>query len=114
MVRTKDQQVVEFKCIRNGNGEAELHKILNSEEELYGKGRLFTHMVLAPGHSVGEHTHVGDNEIYYFIKGSALYNDNGNKVRVFPGDTAICNDGEMHGLVNDGEEPVEFIALILY
>ena len=26
----------------------------------------------------------------------------------------ICNDGEMHGLVNDGEEPVEFIALILY
>ena len=114
MVRTKNEQTVEFKCIRNGNGEAEMHKILNSEEELYGKGRMFNHMILAPGRSIGEHTHVGDNEFFYFLKGSAMYNDNGNVVRVHPGDTAICNNGEMHGLVNDGDEPLEFIALILY
>jgi mannose-6-phosphate isomerase-like protein (cupin superfamily) len=114
MVRTKNEQTVEFKCIRNGNGEAEMHKILNSEEELYGKGRMFNHMILAPGRSIGEHTHVGDNEIFYFLKGSAMYNDNGTVVRVYPGDTAICNNGEMHGLVNDGDEPLEFIALILY
>ena len=43
-----------------------------------------------------------------------MYNDNGNPVRVFPGDTAVCSDGECHGLVNDGDEPLEFIALILY
>ena len=48
MVRTKNEQKVEYKCIRNGNGEAELHLILNGEEELYGKGRLFNHMILAP------------------------------------------------------------------
>ncbi len=48
------------------------------------------------------------------MKGSGLYNDNGTPVRVYPGDTAVCNDGELHGLVNDGEEPLEFIALILY
>jgi len=114
MVRTKNEQEIEFKCIRNGNGNTEMHKILNNTEELYGKGRLFNHMILAPGNTIGEHKHEGDNEIFYFMKGSGLYNDNGNTVRVYPGDTAICNDGELHGLVNDGDEPLEFIALILY
>ncbi len=114
MVRTKENQTVEMKCIRNGNGEAELRLILNSTEELYGKGRLFNHMFLAPGRSVGEHTHEGDNEIYYFLSGTGMYNDNGNYVRVHPGDTTICNSGELHGLVNDGDEPLEFIALILF
>ncbi|MBR0160595.1 MAG: cupin domain-containing protein [Oscillospiraceae bacterium] len=114
MVRTKKDQIVEFKCIRNGNGEAEMRRILNDEGELYGKGRLFNHAILAPGRSIGEHTHIGDNEIFYFLSGGGLYNDNGTVVRVYPGDTAVCNDGELHGLVNDGEEPLEFIALILY
>ena len=114
MIRSKKEQAVEFKCLRNGNGETEMRRILNSVEELYGKGRMFNHMVLAPGHSIGEHMHEGDNEIFYFLKGSGTYNDNGNAVRVFPGDTTVCNDGERHSLVNDGDEPLEFIALILY
>ena len=114
MVRTKNEQTVDFACIRGGKGEAEMHKILNSVDELYGKGRLFNHMFLAPGNSIGEHTHTGDNEIYYILRGSGSYNDNGKPVRLHPGDTAICNDGECHGLVNDGDEPLEFIALVLY
>ena len=114
MIRTKNEQPVEFKCIRNGNGETEMRKILTGEEELYGKGRLFNHMILAPGRSIGEHTHTGDNEIFYFLSGSGTYNDNGNIVRVQAGDTVICNDGEKHSLVNDGDVPLEAIALILY
>lgn len=114
MVRRKNEQVIEFRCLRNGNGETEVHKILNNPEELYGKGRMFGRMILAPGNSIGEHRHAGDNEIFYFLKGSGTYNDNGDLVRVFPGDTVICNDGEIHSLVNDGNEPLELIALILY
>ena len=114
MFRTKQEQAIEFKCIRGGMGETEMHKILNNAEELYGKGRMFNHMILAPGCSIGEHRHEGDNEIFYFLKGSGLYNDNGNAVRVHPGDTAVCSSGETHSLVNDGDEPLEFIALILY
>ena len=37
MLRPKEQQSIEFKCIRNGNGDTEMHKILNGAEELYGK-----------------------------------------------------------------------------
>lgn len=114
MVRTKAEQTVEFKCIRNGNGNTEMHKIANDASELYGKGRLFNHMILAPGNSIGEHYHEGDNEIFYFLSGSGLYNDNGTQIRIHPGDVTVCNSGELHGLVNDGSEPLEFIALILY
>ena len=81
-----------------------MHKILNDPEELYGKGRMFNHMILSPGNSIGEHTHEGDNEIFYFLKGSGLYNDNGTSVRVYPGDTAVCSSGEFHSLANDGYE----------
>lgn len=114
MVRTKSEQVIEYKCIRGGKGEAEMRKILLGEGELYGKGRMFNHMVLNPGDSIGEHTHTVDNEIFYFLSGTGEYNDNGTTVTVKAGDTAICNDGELHGLVNNGNEPIEFIALILY
>ena len=114
MVRTKNDQPVEFACLRGGNGEAEMHKILIGEGELYGKGKGFNHMFLAPGVSIGDHTHDGDNEIYYFLSGSGLYNNNGTTVRVHPGDTTVCNSGESHGLVNDGDVPLEFVALILY
>lgn len=114
MVRKSNEQAIEFKCIRGGNGEAEMHKLLNGADEMYGKGRMFNRMILAPGNSIGEHYHSGDNEIFYILSGSAEYNDNGNKVTLVPGDVAVCNDGEMHGMVNNGAEPVEFIALILY
>ena len=114
MIRKKEDQAIEFKCIRGGNGEVEMRKICESVDELYGKGRLFNRMILAPGNSIGEHTHTGDNEIFHFIAGTGEYNDNGTIVEVAPGDVTICNDGELHGLVNTGDVPLEFIALILY
>ena len=114
MIRKKSEQAIEFKCIRNGNGNTEMHKILNSADEMYGKGRMFNHMFLAPGNSIGEHTHEGDNEIFYFLSGKGEYNDNGTIVEINAGDTAICNSGEFHSLKTLGDEPLEFIALILY
>ncbi|MDO5120078.1 MAG: cupin domain-containing protein [Coriobacteriales bacterium] len=114
MIRKKEDQKIEFRCIRGGNGETEQHLIIESVEELVGKGRLFNHMILAPGNSIGEHKHEGDNEFFYFIAGTGTYNDNGTIVEVKPGDTTICYDGQFHSLVNTGDVPLEFIALILY
>ncbi len=114
MIRRKDEQQVEFKCIRNGIGEAEMHKILNGADEMLGKGRMFNHMILAAGNTIGEHYHSGDSEFFYFLSGEGEYNDNGTVVTVKAGDTAICLDGQMHGLKNLGDTPLEFIALILY
>ncbi len=114
MVRKSDEQAVEFKCIRNGIGETRMQKLLNGADEMYGKGRMFNLMTVEPGNSIGTHTHTGDNEIFCFLSGTGEYNDNGTTVTVCPGDVAVCSDGETHGLVNNGKEPLVFIALILY
>lgn len=114
MIRHASEQAVEFKCIRGGKGEVEMQKLLNGADEMYGKGRMFNVMKVLPGNSIGEHTHSGDNEIFYFLSGTAEYNDNGTKVQVVPGDVAVCNDGEMHGLVNNGSDDLVFVAMILY
>ena len=114
MYRAKKDQPIECKCIRGGNGETEMRKILLGADEMYGKGRMFNEMILAPGNSIGEHAHSGDNEIFYFLSGEGEYNDNGTVVTVRPGDTVVCNDGETHSLKNTGKEPLRFIALILY
>ena len=114
MIRRSDEQAIEFKCIRNGIGETRMLKLLNGAEEMNGKGRMFNLMRIEPGNSIGEHTHTGDCEVFYFLKGSGEYTDDGTVIHVNPGDVAICPDGHSHALKNTGSEPLEFIALILY
>ncbi len=114
MIRRQQEQAVEYKCIRSGIGDTCMRKLLSGEAEMYKKGRMFNHMTLLPGNSIGPHTHSGDNEIFYFLSGTGEYDDNGVAVRVGAGDVAVCNSGESHALKNDGDEPLCFIALILY
>lgn len=83
-------------------------------EDFLGKGRLFGKTIIEPGNSIGYHTHEGDQEAYYILKGKALYNDNGEEVELEPGDLTICRDGESHSIEAIGEETLEFGMLILY
>lgn len=114
MIRRCDEKLIERKKLFNGAGEAEMHKILNGADEMYGKGRVFNHLHLAPGSGIGWHVHQGDGETYYILKGRGLYNDNGTTVEVVPGDVTFTDSGEGHALLNNGEEELEAIALILY
>ena len=112
--RSSEKQSVRKPAPFNGIGEITVRSLLNGPEEMENKGRVFGHTTVYPGSKIGLHTHKGDAETYYILSGHGKYNDNGTIVTVHPGDTTICNDGELHGLVNDGTEPLEFIALILY
>jgi mannose-6-phosphate isomerase-like protein (cupin superfamily) len=87
---------------------------LLKDDEFHGKGRVFAVNTLKPGHSIGVHTHKGDFEVYYILKGEGLYHDNGADVRVKAGDVAYTWDGQSHGIINDGAEDLEMIALILF
>jgi len=83
-------------------------------DEFHGKGRVFAVNTLKPGHSIGVHTHKGDFEIYYILKGEGIYHDNGADVRVKAGDVTYTWDGQSHGIINDGAEDLEMIALVLF
>ena len=63
---------------------------------------------------VGYHIHEGDTEVYYILKGEGEYNDNGVMRTLYPGDVSFTDDGEGHGIKNVSDEPLIFVALILY
>jgi mannose-6-phosphate isomerase-like protein (cupin superfamily) len=98
---------------RGGTGDVAVFNFL-TEHEANGAGRLFAKTVVEPGNSIGFHTHNGEMEAYYIIKGKGLLSDNGNEVVLEPGDCNVCPDGQAHSFKNIGEETLEFIAVILY
>ena len=114
MIRRNSDCITERKKMFGGEGEAFFHRILNGPEEMYQKGRVFSHVTLEKGCEIGWHIHHGDGETYYILRGKGEYNDNGKVVEVLPGDVTFVDDGEGHSLKNIGEEPLEAIALILY
>ena len=111
--RAQEIPVTTSERFKGGKGTLISRDIL-SPEELAPHGRKFGYTVLPPGASIGDHTHAGDSETYYYIKGKGRYNDNGTFIEVGPGDMTFCADGETHGIENIGDEPLEYIALILY
>ena len=114
-IRKIADEPIKTEHMRGGAGYVLAKRILNDPDEMYKKGRLFNHMTLDPGCEVGLHMHDGDGETYYILKGRGKYYDGKDKtVEVGPGDIMFCGDGEYHGMINDGDEPIEFIALILY
>jgi mannose-6-phosphate isomerase-like protein (cupin superfamily) len=99
--------------LRGGTGDVTMFNFL-TEQEAKGTGRLFAKLVIEPGNSVGLHTHEGDMEAYYILKGKGLLSDNGNEVILEPGDCTVCLDGQSHSIKNVGEEALEFMAIVLY
>ena len=99
-------------CVQNGKGLIHM-KDLTDKEGLYNHGRLFAHVTVDPGWSIGDHPHDHETEFYYIIKGEGVFNDNGKEIVVRPGDICATGYGEVHGLENRGTEPVELIALIV-
>ena len=115
MVRKSDEKTVMRKPAPfNGTGEISVRSLLNGDEEMCHKGRVFCHTTIYPGSSIGYHLHTGDSETYYILKGTACFNDNGTLRTVTAGDVTYTPSGQGHGIECIGEERVEMIALILY
>jgi len=98
--------------LKGGAGHLERYAIL-SPEEMLGAGTVCARMVLQPGCEVGDHTHHGNYEVYYFLSGHGTYRSNGETTTVDAGTVTFTGDGESHFLRNDGDTPLEFLALVL-
>ena len=98
-----------------GPGFVKVSKIINSDGELYNKGRLFNECILEKDCGIGFHMHEGDGEIYVILEGEAEYEDNDHSVvTLHQGDITITYSGEGHGITNVKDEPCKVLALILY
>ncbi|MCR3956882.1 MAG: cupin domain-containing protein [Gudongella sp.] len=114
MIRHLDEFKVEkINGLKDGKGYVTVVNFFEQEDFL-GKGRLYGKSIIEPGNSIGYHTHEGDQEAYFIVKGKALYNDNGEESILVPGDLAICRDGDSHSIEACGDETLEYVMLILY
>jgi len=115
MIRRKAERPVNVSDNRYGGaGRGGMAAILNGQEELGGKGRLFSHITLRPGCGIGVHSHEGEWEAFYILSGQAQLTDGGQVHTLAAGDVHLCPAGHSHGVHNAGTETLEMVALILY
>ena len=115
MIRRANQCQVEYReHMRDGDGTVMLTSLIAGPAELNDKGRLFSKITLQPGCSIGYHIHDKDAELFYILRGTAEYNDNGEIRIVQAGDVTICPTGTGHGIANRTDEVVELVAVIVY
>lgn len=98
--------------LAGGNGQVIIQHLLG-KTEFRGKARMYARVTLKPGCSIGCHPHNGETETYYILSGEGRYNDNGETRTVVPGDVTFTADGKSHGMENNGDTDLVFMALIL-
>ena len=98
--------------LREGNGVTVFEHVLE-KTELLGNCRLFAKITLEPGASIGYHPHEEEEEVYYILSGVATINTNGETQTVYPGEATYAGNGDGHSIANDGQEPLELLAVVL-
>ena len=115
MIRRADECRIEYKeHMRDGDGTVQLTHFIEGPAELEEKGRLFAKITLNPGCGIGYHVHDADAELFYILKGTAEYSDNGEMRTVSAGDVTVCPAGTGHSITNKTDEVVELVAVIVY
>jgi len=97
---------------RGGEGQITLLHFLE-KEHLAPHSRLLCKMVMEPGNSMGFHTHQDEGEFFYFLSGVAKIFDGEQELLFYPGDTCYTPSGSSHSIEADGEETLEYLALVL-
>lgn len=69
-------------------------------------------MVLEPGATVGFHQHDTSSEVMYFLRGHGTMRYDDGAEEIHAGDVHYCPKGHAHGFINDGDETVEYFAVV--
>ncbi|EID3014796.1 cupin domain-containing protein [Salmonella enterica] len=67
-----------------------------------------------PGQSILSHIHPGGQDIWIIQAGNGDYHidDAGNTESINAGDVVIAYTGQVHGVTNNGQEPLIFISVL--
>ena len=97
-----------------GEGTVMMERLLDAPAEMLGKGRAYVRHTLAPGVSIGKHTHEHEMESMVIVKGRAHHIINGEEQLLEAGDLIAAMPGDTHQIACLGEEPLVLIAQVLY
>jgi len=67
-----------------------------------------------PGQSIQAHVHPSGQDTWTVLSGSGHYqlDDKGSSWLISSGDVAVAPKGCVHGVSNDGEEPLVFVSVV--
>ena len=112
MIIRKSQIRTDESNLKGGKGLVKREFIIEGED-LRGKAKVFSKIIIPAGNSIGMHDHVDDFEVYYILKGKGKVLDNDELVEVNEGDVIYTADGNKHYIENIGNEDLEFIAVVI-
>lgn len=112
MIKNEKDVVLNFEYNEKGIKKMSLSD-LRDFEGINPKIEMYSHVKLNAGEKVNFHMHIGECEIYYILKGKALYDDNGEKVMAEEGTVTFTPSGSGHGIENVGDDVLEFMALVI-
>lgn len=93
-----------------GSGEIVFRRLL-SRAAFSAPIDFVDYTVIPPGSTIGRHSHVGNEEMYFVVGGSPLVRVGGEAMRLAPGSLSVVRDGEWHELVNDTEDDVTILVV---
>jgi mannose-6-phosphate isomerase-like protein (cupin superfamily) len=82
--------------------------VKDNETYLLKDNKTLNNLVLSStrlyrGQSTRGHSHVGQEEVYFFVQGTGIMLVDEQKFRVNAGDIILIPDGAFHRVINDGE-----------
>jgi len=72
------------------------------------KNLVLSSTCLYRGQMTRGHSHAGQEEVYFFVKGTGMMIVDEEKFRVEQGDIVLIPDGAFHRVINDGEMNLVF------
>jgi mannose-6-phosphate isomerase-like protein (cupin superfamily) len=112
VIKRKEEMSVSFRNMRGGNGEIKFDNHLETTEVPHG--RLFSTITVEKGNSIGYHEHHKETEYYLILSGEGIVEESDGEKIVRAGDLVITGNGAGHAIKNEQEEPLVFLALILF
>ena len=105
ILKFDDFQPSVLKNFQGGEGELISRRYMDDNNKI-------TRAVLAPGCSIGRHTHTGTSEVIFVLSGTGtMYINDGVEI-LTAGDCHYCPEGSSHSFVNEGSEDLIFHAVV--
>jgi len=90
----------------------QIFEMIGRPEHLGGTVKhSFVHVVVPPGKCSPSHYHKESEETYYILRGSARMTIDGHEWRARPGMAFTMVPQEIHQIVNDADEDLEFLTV---
>jgi len=98
----------DIETIGSAHDAAILRRILMHESETPASLRL-SHATFAPGQRVEAHSHADICEVFYILSGEGRFIVKGANIEVEEGSCIRIDAGEVHEVINDGDDDLTMI-----